>query len=73
MFKKFIHEGIESTERILQEQLFFGSDLPALELDKIVDDLNETASRFSFLTSMQPQNNSYSVSFIRRPVLYGMV
>ena len=54
-FKRFIQDGIKSTERILQEDLFFGTDLPRIDL-KTIEDVMEKKDRFySFMKESAAQ------------------
>ena len=48
-FKRFVQDGIKSTEEFLKEQLFFGMNLPKIDLKKIDDVLGNTEPSYSFL------------------------
>ena len=48
-FKQFVRDGITLTERILREELFFGLDLPTIDLKEIDDIMGIPESRYSFL------------------------
>ena len=48
-FKRFVVDGIKSTERILQEELFFGLDLPEMDLNTLVDVMGKTDVFYSFM------------------------
>lgn len=48
-FKQFIHDGIQSTETILRDQLFFGADLPEIDLKTLNDIFGKKEARYSFL------------------------
>jgi len=49
VFKQFVQDGIKSTETILREQLFFGMDLPTIDLRMIKDEYGKVKSEYSFL------------------------
>ena len=54
-FKQFVQDGIESSEEFLWEKLFFGTDLPMIDLKKI-DDVMEKKDRFySFMKESAAQ------------------
>ena len=48
-FKQFVQDGIKSTETILREQLFFGMNLPTVDLKEIDDVMGVIEPRYSFL------------------------
>ena len=48
-FKQFVQDGIKSTETILREQLFFGMDLPTIDLKSIKDEYGKVEPEYSFL------------------------
>ena len=48
-FKQFVIDGIKSTERILREELFFGMDLPEMDLKMIIDVMGKTDPFYSFM------------------------
>ena len=48
-FKQFVQKGIKSTDRILQEELFFGMTLPKVDLKMIKDTLGNGKPWHSFL------------------------
>ena len=48
-FKQFVQDGIKSTETFLREQLFFGMDLPTVDLKEIEDVMEFIKPWYSFL------------------------
>jgi len=48
-FKQFVQDGIKSTERLFQEQLFFGMNLPMVDLGKIDDVMDFIKPGYSFM------------------------
>ena len=48
-FKELVRDGIELTESVLREELFFGMDLPMIDLNKIDDNFGKIDNRYSFL------------------------
>src|SRR5208282_3838510 len=48
-FKCFVQDGIKSTERFLQEELFFGMDLPTVDLGEIEDVMDLSTRHYSFM------------------------
>ena len=48
-FKQFVVDGIKSTERILREELFFGMDLPEMDLNTLVDVMGKVDPFYSFM------------------------
>jgi hypothetical protein len=53
--KEFVQDGIKSTEEFLQEKLFFGMDLPAIDLKRIEDVIGITKPWYSFLEDSKNQ------------------
>jgi hypothetical protein len=49
VFKQFVRDGIKSTKNILQEELFFGMNLPIIDLKMIDDIFGNIEPSYSFL------------------------
>jgi hypothetical protein len=44
-----VQDGIKSTEKFFQEELFFGTNLPTIDLDAISDDMGNRDPFYSFM------------------------
>jgi hypothetical protein len=67
-FKKFVHDGIQLTETILREQLFFGTDLPTIDLKAITDEFGKADSGYSFLkesTNKLPKGQEFMLNLMK--------
>jgi hypothetical protein len=61
-FKRFVQDGIKSTEKFFQEELFFGMNLPTIDLDAISDDMENRDPFYSFMkhpATKLPNGNKY--------------
>src|SRR5437667_6600355 len=54
-FKQFVQDGIESSEEFLREELFFGTDLPTIDLKKINDVMEKKDRFYSFMKESAAQ------------------
>src|SRR5947207_3317658 len=54
-FKQFVQDGNESSEEFLWEKLFFGTDLPMIDLKKIDDVLEKKDRFYSFMKESAAQ------------------
>jgi hypothetical protein len=67
-FKKFVHDGIQLTETILREQLFFGADLPTIDLKAITDEFGRADAGYSFLkesTNKLPNGQEFMLNLMK--------
>jgi hypothetical protein len=67
-FTQFVQDGIQSTEAILREQLFFGMDLPVIDLSKITDVYGEIKPLYSFLEGSAdklPDGGEFMLRFMK--------
>jgi len=49
-FRKYVRDGVQRTKAILKEKLFFGRDLPEIDLKSLTEKIGESRIGYSFMT-----------------------